>query len=196
MTSEVIQRGTVGFLRLVTAARGGVINQLMEPLVDQLGPWRALYWCGRNLPRYEYAVARSGPVRTHLLAATVSVINNSTSCARSQGIALKTAYCRLYGRDFPFHEDQWELLCGETPVVVRHRLLTAVRKAGLHTDALWLSRTIELAAAPAPCAVYRDDLRIEHMVRTVRALNEVVDNTPLAGSDGWKELSTICRTGR
>jgi hypothetical protein len=155
----------------VTRRRWGFSAHLMGPIVDQFGPLRALGWFAWNMSRYERTLASFGPVRTHLLVTAISLVNDSEYFSYGHGYALELVYLRDHDQLFPLDEQELEQLRGRPPALIRYRLLDAVRRAGLHSDAQWLNRTIELTTIPDPRPVDHDDLRIVHLVRTVSMLN-------------------------
>jgi hypothetical protein len=172
--------------RAVTRVLEGCIRQrwgfpphLIAPMVRQLGALPALRWFAWNLPRYERTLHLFGPVRTHLLVTAVSLVNGCRYCCHGHGAALQLAYLRDHGKLFPLSEDDLEALRGKPAAQIRYKLLDAVRKAELHSDAVWLDRVIELTVNQHP--VEHDDLRIAHLSRMISALNAaaIKDDTEL-----------------
>ncbi|HEY1969457.1 MAG TPA: hypothetical protein VGH89_16005 [Pseudonocardia sp.] len=176
-----VHRCVVALLGGITRRHWGFAAHLMPPLVEQLGPVRALSWFAWNLPRYQRTLARFGPVRTHLLATAISLLNDCEYGSQGHGYALQLAYLRDHGELFPLDQHQLGELCGRPPALVRHRLLDAAQRAGLHSDAPWLDRAIELATTPDPRPVERNELRVAHLVRMFSLLNAAAtaDNTAL-----------------
>jgi hypothetical protein len=172
MNSHMLYSSAVkAVMNEVTRRRWGFPAHLMGPIVDRLGPLRALGWFAWNMSRYERTLAYFGPVRTHLLVTAISLVNDSKYCSYGHGYALELAYLRDHGQLFPLDEQDLEQLRGCPPALIRYRLLDAVRRAGLHTDARWLNRAIELTTTPDPRPVEHADLRIVHLVRLISMLN-------------------------
>jgi alkylhydroperoxidase family enzyme len=166
-----LYRVSTQILEVITARRWGFPANLMAPLVRELGPAKALIWFAVNLPRYERTLAVFGPVRTHLLATAISLVNGCDYCSFGHGYALELAYLREHNRLFPLSEQQLAELCGRPPALIRHRLQDAVRRAGLQSDSAWLDRAIELAGTTDPRPAGHDEVRTAHLVRMLGVLN-------------------------
>jgi hypothetical protein len=145
-------------------------------MVQKLGPVRALGWFAWHFPRYQRTLAVFGPVRTHLLCTVISLVNNSPYCSYGHGYALQLTYLREYGQLFPLDDQQLAELCGSLPALIRYRLLDAIRRAGLHGNAIWLDRAIALTEQRA---VDHDDVRVAYLVRMLGVPNAttIADHT-------------------
>lgn len=168
-----MERGATAVLQGITRMRWGFPARLMAPLVHRMGPVRALGWFLWNLPRYERLLARFGAVRVHLLATAISLVNGCEYCGYGHGYALELTYLREHGTAFPLRRAELVELCGQPPATIRRRLMSAAQTAGLHGDAAWLDRAIELAANPELRPVDRDELTVAFLVRMFGVLNGV-----------------------
>lgn len=173
MASRALKRGAETVLEGILKRRWGFPPRLMAPIVHELGPLRALCWMGWHLPRYERTLRVFGSVRTHLLCAAISVVNGCPYCTYGHAYALELAYLREHRGLFPLSEQAFDRLRGLSPAVIRHRLVEATRRAGLHNDVRWLDRAITLTLAERPSPTDEDDVRIVHLVRMFRTLNSV-----------------------
>ncbi|WP_156993855.1 hypothetical protein [Pseudonocardia acaciae] len=171
MSSGALRRGITAVLERVCAYLWGFPPRLMGPIAAQLGSLRALGWFVWNMPRYQRTLKVFGPVRTHLLCTTISLINGCRYCSHGHAYAFELAYLREYGRLFPLSEQAIDLLRGLSPGVVRRRMVGIVQSAGLHGEVRWLERAAILTTADDPRPTDRDDVRIVHLVRMFRVLN-------------------------
>jgi len=87
----------------------------MPALVQHLGALGVLYWFARNMLRYERTRRIFGPLRTHLLGTTVSLINGCEYCAFGSAYALDLIYLRNHGRLFPLTVAEILQLRGRDP---------------------------------------------------------------------------------
>jgi hypothetical protein len=172
-------RVSLRILEGITRRHWGFPARLLGPLIDQLGPVPALAWFAAHLPRYERIVREHGEVRVHLLCTAASVMNRSRHCSHGQGYAFQLAYLRDHGTLFPLDEDEFVELCGSPPALVRHRLMDAVRRAGLHTETVWVNRVLELTDSSDPRPVDRDDLWLIELVRIVGVVNRASALAPV-----------------
>ncbi|MBV9312593.1 MAG: hypothetical protein JO100_02400 [Pseudonocardia sp.] len=179
MVSGALERGATVLLEHVGTRLWGFPPRLMSPIVTQLGPIRALSWFVCNMPQYERTLSVFGAVRTHLLCTTISLINGCRYCSYGHGYALGLAYLHEHGRLFPLSERTLGELCGLAPGVIRHHIVKAVHRAGLHNELRWLERAITLTTAEDQRPTDYDDARISHLVRMFGVLNSVgnADNT-------------------
>jgi alkylhydroperoxidase family enzyme len=172
VSRTLVARAAVAFLEWFTKLRWGYRARLMASSVAHFGPIKAVAWLSWNIARYERTRARFGPVRTHLICTTISIINGCEYCTYGHGYALELAYLRRYERLFPLSEAQLVELRHESPAMIRHRLVEAVLAAELHHEVHYLERTISLALGDAR-PTDRDEVYIAHLVRMFRVLNGV-----------------------
>jgi hypothetical protein len=156
----------------------GFPPNLMRPIVDQLGPGHALSWFVSNMPRYEKTLSTYGPLRTHLLAMTVSLANGCPYCSYGHAFAFELAYFRTYDLLFPLDEDQIVALHGRDPSLIEERLRAALASTPLIDEAVWTERMVALIGGAEPAGA--DDARLAHLVSMFGVLNScgIAANTP------------------
>ena len=173
MVSNALERVVTVVLQRLGMHLWGFPPRLMAPIVVQLGPLRALGWFIWNMPRYQRTLKAFGPIRTHLICTTISLVNGCRYCGFGHGYALELAYLREHGRLFPLGKHSMVMLRGLSPGLIRHRMADAARRAGLHSEVRWLERAIELTVAEDRRPTDDDDVRICHLVRMFGVLNSV-----------------------
>jgi hypothetical protein len=150
----------------------------MGPIVDQLGPLGSLGWFARNMPRYERTLRRYGPVRTHLLAMTVSLANGCPYCAYGHALAFELSYFRAYDTPFQLDENELVALHGRDLAEIKEQLLPVLRASEASAEVDWVERLTELLGGAEP--VGPDDRRLAHIAAMLGALNAcaIANNTP------------------
>ncbi|MGQ0777262.1 MAG: hypothetical protein ACT4NY_23085 [Pseudonocardiales bacterium] len=166
-----VDRVVVRLLHQLGIVLWGFPPRLMPALVQCLGTLGVLYWFARNMPRYERTRRIFGPLRTHLLSTTVSLINGCEYCAFGHAYALDLIYLRDHGRLFPLTVDGILQLRRRDPAVIRDRLAAALAKAGLPDEEQWLDRLLGVASGQTR-PVSSDDARLAHLVAMFGVLNE------------------------
>ena len=170
---SVLQRSATGVLESLGTRRWGYPPRLMAPVVEQLGAVRALCWFGWNMRRYERTMRAFGSVRTYLLCVAVSVINNCEYCTYAYAGALELSYLHEHDRLFPLSEHAINALWSKPPATIRHCLVKATWRAGLHSDVWCLNRTITLALASDQRPTDTEDIRLCHLVGMFSKLNAI-----------------------
>jgi hypothetical protein len=173
MATSAPRRCATAVLESIGERRWGYPPRLMAPAVAELGAVGALRWFAWNMPRYERTVRALGEVRTHLLCLAISLVNDCEYCTYAYAYALELAYLDSYGRLFPLDAQTMGTLRGLPPAVIRHSLVEATQRAGLHVDARWLDRTIEMLVTEDRRPTDPDDVRIAHLVRMFSRLNAI-----------------------
>ncbi len=133
-------------------------------IVEHMGPLRAICWFAGHMPRLLAARVAVGPVRVHLACIVVALRNGCAYCAYGHVYALELLYLRQHGRLFPLDAkalDQWYGLDART---LRNRLRTVLAAAGLHTEAIWVDRMIDLADG-SQLPVDAAEARLAHVMR-------------------------------
>ncbi|GAA5162095.1 hypothetical protein GCM10023321_47170 [Pseudonocardia eucalypti] len=189
MAAQVRARAVTRLLEGVCTLLWGFPPRLIAPAVGQLGPWRALGWFLGNMPRYERTLATFGPIRTHLLCVAISLVNGCQYCTHGHARALELAYLREHDRLFPLDELGFARLCGLGPAAIRHDLVHAAQRAGLHRDVRALERALTLVGAEQLGATDEDDLRIIHLVRMFGVLTSVGIRHRLAPDEAHSPLN-------
>lgn len=167
----ILDRAAVGVLHGLGRRLWGFPPRLMPALVARRGALRTLGWFVANMPRYERTRSVLGPLRTHLLATTVSLANGCNYCAFGHAYALDLIYLRDHGRLFPSSVEEILQLRGAAPESIREALAEALKEAGLPEEDAWVARLLAVSSATGPPAT-RDDARLAHLVAMFGVLNE------------------------
>jgi AhpD family alkylhydroperoxidase len=189
MATSALRRAATAMLEGLGTRRWGYPPRLMAPVVEQLGPIRALGWFAWNMPRYERTLRSLGAVRTHLLCLAISLINNCEYCTYSYAYALELAFLDEHGRLFPLGERTIGTLRSLPPAAARHCLIDATQRAGLHVDARWLDRTFAMALTDDRRPTDADDVRIAHLVRMFGQLNTIAIASGIAPDEAPTPLN-------
>jgi hypothetical protein len=144
----------------------------MAPIVDRLGPLRAVAWFVRNMPQYERTLKVFGPVRTHLMAVVISLYNGCRYCAYGHGYALELVYFRDRDRLFPVDAPTLASWIGLPAAELRDRLCTVLQMAGLHVEVLWVDQVLALATGTQR-PIDAEEARLDHLVRMFAVLNSI-----------------------
>lgn len=171
--SGVLGHGVTVVLERLGMYLWGFRPKVMAPLVAELGPARALGWFFWNIALYQRTLSEFGPVRTHLVCTTISLLNGCQYGSHGHAYALELAYLREHGRLFPLTQQAIGLLRGLPPGIIRHRMVSAARSAGLHADVRWLERAANLTLAEDRRPTDRQDVRISHLVCMFGMLNSI-----------------------
>ncbi|WP_037081040.1 hypothetical protein [Pseudonocardia spinosispora] len=180
MHASMLDKAAVTALERLGTRLWGFPPNLMKPMVSQLGPVRALWWFARNMPRYQRTLRVLGPLRTHLLCVTISLLNGCAYCSHGHTYAFELVFLREHGKLFQRCPESLETLCGLPPAEIRMHMLEAAQQAGLHDDVRWVDRAMRLTLSPGQRPTETDDLRVAHLVRMFGVLNRVTiaDKTP------------------
>lgn len=162
-------RKVIGALHFITRRLWGFEPQLMDVVVDRLGPARAVAWFVADMPRYEATLKRFGPIRTHLVCTTISLLNGCPYCVHGHAYALELAYLAARDRLFPLDEHAITALTSEPPDTMVARFEHAVTDAGLEGELPLLRRTRALRDGAA--AISADERRVAHLIAMFRVLN-------------------------
>ena len=165
--------------RLVASALGACCRQLwgftpsmIIGVVEDKGSIRSIIWFAANMPRYMISLRVLGPIRTHLACATISLHNGCIYCAYGQAYALELIYLRDTGRLFPLDVRQLSTWLNLEPRQLGMRMRAVLSEAGLHTESLWVDRTLSfLAGDQQPI----DDVeaRLAHLVGMISEMNRI-----------------------
>lgn len=160
----------------------GFTPRVIAGVVQDKGSFRSLLWFAANMPRYLMTMRVLGPVRTHLACATISLYNSCVYCAFGQTYALELIYLRDTGRLFPLDVRQLSGWMHLDSHQLRSRLRAVLREAGLHTEALWVDRTLSFLVGDQQ-PIDDAEVRLAHLVRMINEMNRVA-NAMEAEPDG------------
>ena len=148
MDATGLDRLVVRMLQAACRVMWGFPPRMIPFIVGRMGAVRAVVWFARNMPRYMSTLKVLGPVRTHLACVTISLRNGCSYCAYGHAYALELFHLRD-----------------------RDRLRAVLQQAGLHVEALWVDRTLDLVAGAGPMDAA--EARIAHLVRMVGTMNGI-----------------------
>ncbi|WP_214406626.1 hypothetical protein [Pseudonocardia lacus] len=161
--------------------RWGFPPEIMHPLVQHLGPVRALRWTLRASRHYDRAMRALGPLRGHLACVAVSLVNGCRYCAHGHAYALELHHLNNRDRLFPESAETVAGWAGLPRNEVRSRLRDALMRADLHVELIWVDRALDLADGGQP--IDDEEARIAHLVSVLDTLNAV----GIAGSPPFDE---------
>jgi hypothetical protein len=142
----------------------------MPEIVEQDGASAGVWWFVRNMPRYEQTRRAFGPVATHVLCVTISVLNGCRYCTYGHAYALELCYLDDRGALFPLDEHQIVALGSCSEDQASDRIEGALRTAGLPREVDLVRRMLALRAGTVH-ASGAEDRRLVHLLEMFRALN-------------------------
>lgn len=136
-----------------------------------------------NFPRFLVTPYVLGPVRAHPVGLTISLRNGCGYCAYGRAHALELIYLRDRGRLFPLDArtlDSWTDL---SPREISARLRAVLEQAGLHSEVVWVDRTLALAEGDTR-PIDATEARIAHLCLMVGTMNAIAiaAGSPLDGA--------------
>jgi hypothetical protein len=150
----------------------GFPPRLMSHIVAQLGGIRAVGWFASHMPRYERTLRVLGPVRTHLACTVISLHNGCRYCSYGHAYAVELHYLKERNKLFPADSHTMSGWAGLDPAELRQRMVDTLQQADLHSEVLWVDRTLAMASG-SQRPVDRSEARIAHLVRMFVMLNAV-----------------------
>lgn len=148
----------------------GFKPNLMRHIVEQHGAVNSIFWFVRNMPTYENTLKQWGPIRTHLLAAGISVLNGCPYCTYGHAYALQLHYFKKYGRLLPIDENEmvaWHRLA-EADGVAHFRSL--IQATDLAEEGPIFERMLVLRQG-SEHAGSKDDRKVMHLISMFGYLN-------------------------
>jgi hypothetical protein len=171
MAGSRLDSVAVTVLQQSACRRWGFPPGIMAPLVQQLGPLRAVGWACRAARRYDRALRALGPLRTHLACVTISLFNGFRYCAYGHAYALELHHLDLHDRLFPEPAATVAGWAGLSRNELRSRLRDALMQADLHVELIWVDRALDLADGGRP--IDDQEARIAHLVGVFETLGAV-----------------------
>lgn len=176
MAGRGLERVLISLLEGCCRQLWGFSPRMIGGIIGDKGPVRGFVWFTANLPRYLMTMRVLGPVRTHVVCATISLHNHCVYCAFGQAYALELIYLRDTGRLFPLDT---RLLSDWLHLEPRHlgaRLRVVLQDAGLHSEAVWVDLTLGfLVGEQQP--IDDAEARVAHLVRMVSEMNRIANAT-------------------
>ena len=157
----------------------GFKPNLMKHIVDQHGAGSSLAWFVRNMPKYENTLKEWGPIRTHLIATQISVLNGCPYCTYGHAYALQLHYFKHTKGLLPVDEHgmvNWHRM-DESEIIKRFR--EVVESSDLKSDLPFFDRLLTLRHEQDK-ATSDDDKKIVHLIEMFQFLNQcgINGNTP------------------
>lgn len=122
----------------------GFKPQLMSHFVEQYGSVSSVIWFARKMPKYERILKKRGPIRTHTISITVSLINGCQYCAFGHAHAFQLHYLKYTDTLFPLSNDallELTSLPGDQAIPM---YCSALIGAGLQDEVPIVRKTFEL----------------------------------------------------
>jgi alkylhydroperoxidase family enzyme len=161
----------IGVLGSVCRRMWGFTPRMIPMFVERMGARQAAAWFAANMPRYLYCLHVLGPVRTHLACIAISLRNGCSYCAFGHAYALELVYLRDRDRLFPLGAATIATWLEMDARRLRRRLRDVLQRAGLHAEAIWVDRTLDLAEGARPAD--RNEARIADLVQIVGTMNSI-----------------------
>lgn len=176
MTGRALERLTVRMLEACCRQLWGFSPRMIGGVIGDKGAVRGFVWFAANLPRYLNTMRVLGPVRTHLVCATISMHNSCVYCAFGQAYALELIYLRDTGRLFPLDTRLLADWLHLEPRQLGTRMRRVLHEAGLHTETVWVDLTLGfLRGEQLP--IDDAEARLAHLVRMVGEMNRIANAT-------------------
>jgi alkylhydroperoxidase family enzyme len=169
------QRFVIGLLSVCCRAMWGFVPRMIPEFVRRKGAASALTWFAANMPRMLTTMRVLGPVRTHLACMVISLHNSCVYCAFGHAYALELLYLRDRGQLFPLDARTLGGWLHLPPRELSERLREVLRRAGLHTEALWVDRTLGLVTGDQQ-PIDAAEARLAHLVRMVGMMNRLAND--------------------
>jgi hypothetical protein len=131
MTFRPLDRAATAVLMAISRRSWGMGAVIMPYIVEALGPFSALQWLAKNMPKYERALADMGMVRGNLAFSIASMLNGCAYCTYAHGRAFELHYFEEYGRLFPLDEHALLSLLERGDDELGRELDAALKTAGL-----------------------------------------------------------------
>lgn len=150
----------------------GYRPRMMPHIVASKGAGGALRWFMSTMPRFLTTMHVLGPLRTHLSCMLISVHNGCIYCAYGHGYALELIYLRDRGRLFPLDARTLTDWFDLGPRTLADRLRSVLQDAGLHGEAIWVDRTLDLLGGDHQPAD-ESEVRLAHLVTMIGEMNGI-----------------------
>lgn len=164
-------RFMIGVVGSLCRRMWGFTPRIIPVVIERMGPLPAMAWFAANMPRYLVSLRVLGAVRTHLACIAISLRNGCSYCAFGHAYALELVYLRDRGRLFPLDAATISTWLDLDDRSLHNRLRGVLQQAGLHAEAIWVDRTLDLADGARPADA--DEVRIAHLVRMVGTMNGI-----------------------
>jgi hypothetical protein len=187
MDASDLDRLVIRMLQCACHRMWGFSPRMVPFMVARMGALRAALWFGRNMTRYLTTLRLLGPVRTHLACLTISLRNGCTYCSFGHAYALELHHLRDRDRLFPVSADEIAGWTDLDPRGLAVRLRTVLQQAGLHVEALWVDRTLDLMTGVRP--IDAAEARIAHLVGMVGTINGVAIESSIVPDEAHSSIN-------
>ncbi len=167
------ERLVAGYFGSQCRRRWGWSPRTIPALVEQKGAVGAFFWLLSYIWRYRATTLAFGPLRTHLTCTAVALHNDCAYSAQGHAHALEMHYFRERNRLFPVTAQTIAGWHGLGTRELGERLRGALHEAGMHVEAVWVQRILDLAAGTQqPVDVV--EVRLARVVGAVTVMNHAV----------------------
>lgn len=170
-TMNIAKNMSRGMLEFIGSSLWGFKPNLMKDIVDQNGGFSSVTWFARNMPAYERILKEWGPIRTHLLASEISVLNGCPYCTYGHIYALQLHYLQQHDILMTASEDQfvsWHSLDEKEKI---KQIRGFIEENDLSSEMALFDRMLELKAG-ANTTDSKEDKNIAHLIQMFAYLNQ------------------------
>ncbi len=169
--NKAFERPAVFILEAIGRKLWGFRPNLMSHFVQFNGPLESVSWFAGNMPRYERILKEWGPLRTHLIASTISTLNGCRYCTEGHIRAFQLHYLQTHNRLFPIDDEIFFSLTILSPDEMIEQLVEVLIAADLSSETEPLRRAFELYVYPDRAEGHGDE-RMLHLIEMFATLNE------------------------
>ncbi len=166
----------------------GFSPALMPRIVERLGPVGALRWMARNMPQYDKAMEKLGPLRCHLACVAASLTNGCAYCAYGHARPFLLYYFRDHGALFPLDEHGLIGLSHVADEELNERLEQALSQAGLPQE-IEMVRRIRALKLDGDLPRSEEDRHLAHLIQMFDVLNACGIERLVPFDDGHDPIS-------
>ena len=168
--NSAFERPAVLLLEAVGKKVWGFKPNIMSHFVRQNGPVQSVSWFVGNVPRYQRILNDWGPIRTHLIAATISTLNGCQYSTEGHIRAFQLHYLQIHNRLFPIDDETFFSLTILSPDEMIEGLVEVLIAADLSSETGPIRRAFELYVYPEKALDHRDE-RLLHLIDMFGTLN-------------------------
>ncbi|MEM7156029.1 MAG: hypothetical protein AAF799_24465 [Myxococcota bacterium] len=169
---------TTRLLETVTEQWWGFRPNLLPHIVEEKGSLSVLLWTLRTMPRYERIREHWGPVRLHLIATTISILDRCAYCTHGHAMALQLHYLLRFDHLFPLDEATISGLRANDDFTIITALELVLIGLDLESEVALLHRTAELRDGATPHSA--DDHRICQLIEMLGFLGSCATRSNVA----------------
>ena len=167
---SVTNNVSTSLLEFIGSSLWGFKPNLMKDIVGQNGGISSVAWFARNMPTYERILKDWGPIRTHLLASEISVLNGCPYCTYGHMYAMQLHYLQINDTVMSVSEDEFVAWHSLEEIEKIKKIRTFLKDHHLITEIPLFDRMLELKAGNGP-SDSKDDGYISHLIQMFAYLN-------------------------